>query len=196
MILSATSANLVFLRSMMLASKLALVWKSVHAFFSCLHFQMCFNVWAINHVVGRFSSLSTFRSRNISFFGVMPGETLFTTLISQLPTSMLYLHVKSAWERQQTLRESHRVHVGLVTLGRILCSLCWVGKMLWIILNKKVYESDVRPGMLASDQVFSQSLSGFSSSILHLLSNLKPIFHYLFGYTPNPKRITLFMISP
>ena len=156
------------------ASRFALVWNSLGFFFSFLHIHIKDRTWEISHTRGcwRLSCRGPNSSRTI-WEGRRSGEYWCRTLFSQSETSKFALQVIRAWLRVSGTPDGQRVQLGLATfLMPILCSLWWVGRMLWSILQRKVFCSEDKPFKLASAQEYSQSTVGLDSSALQGLLTL------------------------
>ena len=154
----------VFLRMETLASASALILKTWTCFLSNLVSQICSSPQA--SMVTRASSWSSSRSGPSSnrraASGVRAGTNCCTWPRSARPHIIPFLHSKYTWSGVSN--SPHGPH--RPSPPPILATLSLVGRRQWSSLNKKAVKSLGRPGILASLQVWLQSVQGERLSTL------------------------------
>ena len=157
---SAADLNLLLLRMLMLASRVALILWRWTGFFSFLHIQTWESIDAHRKTRGSWQS-PTFRSRRTTWCGRRFGMCLDSLESRNWPAPSLYGHCRRQWFRFPIWFWSHRVHRSDLMLGILsLYSLVGQGSRLWVICHRNDKRFEGRPGVTANVQHLSQSASG------------------------------------
>ena len=163
--------NLVLRRRLILVSRIDLVMKRSAIFPLVLQLQRYRSVWAATQTRGISWAPSATNSSLRRLDGDTSASYCLMVLIRLDPTSFVLTQLKKQCSRSARTGKGHVLHWS-EEFGRILASLCSVGRSLWSNLQRKLVASDPRPFSLARLQLNSQSVLGENSSALDLMNSL------------------------
>ena len=152
-------------------SKDALVSKGLTGFPLHLIPHIYMSIWEVTHTSGISIAGSVSNSSLRILLGLMSGSWMEIVDSNFSPITLVLSQWKKQCTRSAWTWPGHSLQSGVV-LGRILDSLCSVGRSWWRSFQRKLVAGDPSPFSLDLDQVLSQSFEGQDSSALDLINSL------------------------